>query len=154
MDNKKIVLFVCTGNTCRSPIAAAYANEIFLDRGLCGRALSCGIMAANGAAASRHSLKIIKDICGDASFEHKAQRANADILNNAHMVVALSSNHERYLLEYYPEFAQKIYTLGVLANADDNGDVSDPFGFGLDVYIEVAAQIKGLLDNLDWEKYL
>jgi tRNA threonylcarbamoyl adenosine modification protein (Sua5/YciO/YrdC/YwlC family) len=124
-----LVLFVCTGNTCRSPLAEALAHRLSAERGLAGfRFQSAGTAAAAGQPASAGSLEAAREIGLDLA-EHRSQPITPELVRSAARVFALSGSHHAALLHLAPELADRITLLD-----PSGGDVPDPFGGNLDLY--------------------
>ena len=133
---KQTVLFVCTGNTCRSPLAAGiYAAQNPEDR-----VLSAGLFTEDGLPASAHMLAIAPEY-GAGLAPHRSRQLTADLLNQADFIVCLSASHAMRLASYVPE--EKIRILG--------GGISDPYGGDLEDYRTCAAQIAAALPALERE---
>jgi len=141
MSQIKIV-FVCTGNTCRSPMAAAMAAQIFEEAGLAAVVLSAGVSAWPNQPASRHAIMVMEE-GGLCLLAHKASIVSDNILDDASVVLAMTGSHQAILLSDYPMAKEKIFTLA--GYVGESIDVSDPFGGSLEDYRACAAQIKGLL---------
>lgn len=148
----KTVLFVCTGNTCRSPMAAAIANKIFQERRIRAVAASCGIYAAPDANVSENAAIAMRDMLGADISGHRARVVREEYLAQAHIVIALTASHKHGLCLAYPEFADKVYAIAEFGG--EYRDINDPFGGNLEIYIETAGQMWGYFENLSWEEYI
>ena len=127
------VLFVCTGNTCRSPMAAAIANDLAKKRGVDGfAAVSAGLFAEEGAAMSEGARHALAALSIDPP-EHVARNVCAEFVERADVVVGLTASHAMQLMLRYPEAAPKIVTLPM--------DISDPYGADDDTYLTCAKQL-------------
>ena len=126
-----MILFVCTGNTCRSPLAAALAQK----RGV--PAASAGLAAQEGSPASWGALCTAKRLGLDLSA-HRARAVTAEMVNEASRVYAMTGWQAARLRAAYPHAAGKIAAL--------DPEIPDPYGGGDGAY-EACAQ--ALLFALD-----
>ena len=136
------VVFVCTGNTCRSPMAATMATQIFADAGLTAEVLSAGVSAWPNQPASRHAISVMEE-GGLCLVAHRATAVSESMLEDATLVLTMTSHHRAILLSDYPSANDKIFTLGEYVGSSE--DIADPFGGNLEEYRACAAQIKELL---------
>lgn len=139
-----LVLFVCTGNTCRSPLAERFARQMtatamgvdedrVLARGL--RFASAGIATMAGMRASDGSLEAGSEVGLDLA-DHASQPLSPDLWSRAAKIYCLSEGHRRALLAEAP-----LPEDCVLLLRPDGGDIADPFGGDLDVYREARDEI-------------
>ncbi|MCL2287137.1 MAG: low molecular weight protein arginine phosphatase [Firmicutes bacterium] len=139
MSNPTIV-FVCTGNTCRSPMAAALAASIFQENNLAVNVLSAGVAADTGSPASKNAVKVMGDEGIDLQ-PHRSTQISREILQNASLVLTMTAGHLYSINNICPR--AKVFTLGEYAGK--SCDVSDPYGGNLETYRQCAAQIKQLI---------
>lgn len=134
------VLFVCTGNTCRSPMArAALMHLCAEDPRLAGRAEigSAGLYAASGAPMSGNAQKALA-AAGIPVPEHGARGVDEGIVNRADLILALTQGHGKELLRRFPAVRDKVFPLG-------EADIPDPFGGDEAIY---RACLKAILNAL------
>jgi protein-tyrosine-phosphatase len=144
----KHVLFVCTGNTCRSPLAEALFRDLVKERADY-QVSSAGVAAAPGMPASKHTAAILKEK-GLHRDDFTSRMLDEEIMKAATHVFAMSSHHIGAIEEEFPQHADKVYLVSEFA-ADDalrGRDVSDPFGQGRAAYEETLRDLDKMLPCL------
>lgn len=136
MTEKRVptLLFVCTGNTCRSPLAEALAREHVDLHGLQLRVESAGVSAAEGAPASAEAQVVATEVGLDLS-QHRARLLTRGMVLDSDLVLTMSESHAQLARVLAPESAARIRRLGDY-DTTNASDVPDPFGCGLAVYRE------------------
>lgn len=140
-------LFVCTGNTCRSPMAEGIFNKIAKERGSEDEAGSAGIFASEGSEASRNSVDALRETGIDISG-HKSRGITPDMLAEYDEILTMTKAHADALKSALPQFGYKIRTLSEAAGED--GEIPDPFGGDLEAYRACRGEIKRLIEKL-WD---
>jgi protein-tyrosine phosphatase len=142
---KMKILFVCTGNTCRSPMAAAYFSR------LCKNAerddvivRSAGTFAGNGVPASGNAVKVMRDYGIDLE-NHRSKVLTRELLEDTDHVFTMTEGHRLQVMSIYPQAGEKTR---LLMDFYDGGDVADPFGGSYDLYKDCFEQMKAALDSL------
>jgi protein arginine phosphatase len=138
----KQILFVCTGNTCRSPLAAALAVSLCLEdpENWKGWQIdSAGMFAGNGSPAT-YEAQLAAAKLGASLDRHVSQPLTAELVDNASHIYCLTQDHVRSVLALAPSAVGKVSLLD-----PNGGDVPDPIGGTQDVYDETANVLKGMV---------
>jgi protein arginine phosphatase len=103
------ILFVCTGNTCRSPMAEGLLRKLAKERGVDLEVRSAGVSAINGTSISRHAAAILRDEGVNDSMT--SSQLSGDLIAWADLVLTLTGGHKRHVLQYFPNAVGKTHTL-------------------------------------------
>lgn len=129
------ILFVCTGNTCRSPMAAALMNKLAIDEDLDVRIESAGIFATDGEPATTEAVIAMKKYDVDL-LGHHAQQITSELIEKSDLILTMTEGQKMLFAEVAPK---KTYTLCEFAGVE--GDIDDPFGGSVEEYEETAEMI-------------
>lgn len=130
----KKVLFICTGNTCRSPMAAALGNALAGRMGLELECESAGLAAEEGVPASPQAVAVTAEKGIDLS-KHRARQVTPELLESAAAVFVMTPGHREWLRAAYPPAAEKIRLLS-------EEPVADPYGGSVEEYRRCAEQME------------
>ena len=149
--NLKRVLFVCTGNTCRSPMAANILTHIAKRNGFPLEVQSAGIYAIPGDTITPQAQKVLSGAGIDTN--HRAQQVDQRLLQWADIVLTMTTHHKHSILMDFPDVREKVYTLTEYIAADST-DIVDPFGAPVEAYQLCAKELEYHLDHLiiKWSK--
>lgn len=133
-ETKKKIVFVCTGNTCRSPMAEVVFNFDYADSGYIAE--SAGL-AADGSPISENALDALFDEGYRVKGQHPSRMLTKAIIEAADIVVGISASHAMQIIMSHPEYAEKIYSMPF--------DITDPYGGSLETYKACLFDIKKAL---------
>ncbi len=140
-----IILFVCTGNTCRSPMAEVMMRSLVAEKLGCSAEeldqrgiliASAGIAAAPGCAPSAEAVVVMKEksLC---LANHASQPLTEKLVRHADVIFTMTGGHRQAILRRWPEAAARTQTL-----LPNSGDISDPIGGPLSLYQSCAEQVE------------
>ena len=144
---QRLFLFVCSGNTCRSPMAAAIANAEIAERldipfkaleTVNVRALSAGVSARVGAPITAEAAEVLQSLSVPVQ-PHAARNLTPDLAAEAEMIFCMTSAVRKAVIEMLPSVEGKTYCLS------NEADVDDPIGKGMAAYVSCARQIQRLI---------
>nr|WP_285857664.1 low molecular weight protein arginine phosphatase [Paenibacillus lautus] len=102
-------MFVCTGNTCRSPMAEGMLRKLANQRGIPLETQSAGVSAVDGMPVSRHAESILRD--QDIQDRLVSKPLTANLVEWADLILTLTQSHKQYAIRQFPHAADKMHTL-------------------------------------------
>lgn len=152
-STSKKILFVCTGNTCRSAMAGALARKVLEELGYGNGNIeitSAGLAAYPGDVASPGAVRAMREMGIDLAG-HRSSLIDPAEVEEADLVLTMTSRHREMLCRMVPSCAGRVHTLAGYAGVP--GDVPDPFGQSDEVYKHVAKRLDKLV-RIALERYL
>lgn len=140
------LLFVCTANICRSPMAAALFKNILSEKGIIeGWSVeSAGTWASEGMPAVENTLKLVK-LRGIDISNHRSRRIDRDLLESFDLVLTMEKGQKEALKTEFSEHASKIFLLSEVA--DEYEEIEDPVGLSILEFEDTAKQIEAYLNK-------
>ena len=142
------ILFVCTGNTCRSPMAKIFAQKWLAEKFNCEidtidqfgyKVVSAGVMASSEFPASAEAVEVARENGLDLSA-HRSRPLDVALIRSCDWIFALGRSHRDRILSFCPDAADRCRLL------DESGDIPDPIGADLDAYRRTAERIRRALE--------
>lgn len=142
----KKVLFVCTGNSCRSVMAEGLFRQMVEDRADDFMVASAGISAIEGFPATEETIRAMDEEGIDVS-RHQSQRLSIGLISEADKIYVMEHMHKDYILSLYPQAAEKVSLL-----SDQDQGIPDPIRMSPSVYkstLEIIKQhVKRIVEEL------
>lgn len=137
------VYFICTGNTCRSPMAEAILASIQLQN---VDVRSAGIYALEGGEMSENAKSVLE--AEQISMDHRSKMVNVEDLQWADLILTMTSAHKELVLHSFPDVKDKIFTLKEYTAPYTSKDISDPFGGDYHQYEQTFQELKQYINIL------
>ena len=137
------ILFVCTGNTCRSPMAEAMLRSMNIP-GI--EVKSAGIFADNGSDASANAMKVLDEY--NIPHDHQSTQLNEELIQWADYILTMTTGHKQAVAGRFPRAIEKTFTLKEFAKIDGYQDIADPYGGSVETYRGAFLQIKEAIEKV------
>ncbi len=145
----KNILFVCTGNSCRSVMAEIYLKKLLKDKGRTDVQISsAGMMAMEGMRASEETRQVLSKE-GMNADAHLSRRVTKELVDESDLILVMEKIHEERILELAPGAKNRLFLLKEFAKIDDsNLNIADPIGGSFQFYQEVFYTIKQAVERI------
>lgn len=144
----KKIMFVCTGNICRSAMADFLFKNKLEKLGLQGKCkvLSAGTYAFDGDFSTYDAIKVMENEYGIDMTSHRATAIRNSKIEEMDLVLCMTNSHKYTLEMLYPDMVNKFFLLKDYVGKP--GEISDPYGYGYEVYKECAKEISDCIEML------
>lgn len=146
---KKNVLFICTGNTCRSLMAAKLFEKMLKDKNRDDvQVLSAGIILLPGMGPAAGAKELLKKEGIDVS-DYRSKKVTREMIKKSDFILAMEKIHEEHILHMAPEVQKRLFLLKEFAKIDDGKlDIVDPIGRPIEAYASTLAIIREALERI------
>ena len=154
-NHTRQILFVCTANVCRSPMAEAIFNALAEERGLPWRAASAGVAALVDEDITPNARAALDEV-GIYANEHRARQVDETMLGEADLVLGMGPRHVAALRRRFGDLSERVYTVPEYAlGAPPEEGIPDPYGQTMTAFRASVRQLleytEGLVKRLERE---
>lgn len=142
------VMFICTGNICRSAMAEAMLkDEIKKNKELKEKieVYSAGTFANTGEGSTYSAIEVMKEYGIDLT-SHKATNVRESDIKQMDIILCATVSHKSMIIRMYPELKDKTYTIKEFVGEKRDLDIKDPWGYDVEIYRFCASEIKKCID--------
>ena len=144
----KKIMFICTGNICRSAMAHKLMEKKVNAEGKNIEIYSCGVFAEDGDLPTYNAIEAMKEYDVDMS-SHKATNIRNSKIKEMDIILCATTSHKNNVENMYPELKGKIYTIKEFADYSNNNlDINDPWGYDIEIYRFCASEINDCLEKI------
>lgn len=144
------ILFVCTGNTCRSPMAEGILRDMAEKKDLDIEVSSAGIFAHDGGDISLNAIGVMEEIGIDIS-DYRSKTIDEELLEKADIVLTMGHSHKLFIEEKYEDYRDKVFTLLDYVYGFKS-DIVDPYGGDLEIYKQTRDEIYQAIREMKFEE--
>lgn len=148
------IMFVCTGNICRSSMAEEMMKSLLKEKALEDRVYiySSGTAVDVPRPASENAIIALKEMDLDLT-KHRSKLTTEELIDKADLVLAMTEGHKNFVLSIMPEAKDKVFTLIEYAKDGEKGDIMDPYLMNLETYQkcrdDILKHLKLLIKKLE-----
>ena len=142
------IMFVCTGNICRSAMADKMLAKKVEEENLDIEVYSSGTFAENGDYPTSEAIEVMEEYGVDLR-QHRATNIRRSNIEEMDVILCATTNHKNMVLQLYPNLTGQVYTMKEYVGETADGiDISDPWGYDLAVYRKCATEIEKIIQKI------
>ena len=141
----KNILFICTGNTCRSPMAEVLF-KFKTGSNSPWKSSSAGTHALSGTPASLEAQIVVNEI-GANLKDHNSKPINKKLIEEADLILVMTKGHQKYISKNFSNVSHRVYLINELGTSKVK-DISDPYGSAIEIYRNTCNEIAHAIDEL------
>lgn len=147
------IMFICTGNICRSAMAEWLLKEKAKEAGRKDiEVYSCGVYAEDGDVSTYEAKKVMQDEYEIDMSKHKATNIRNSKIKEMDVILCATTSHKIAVLDMYPELEGKVYTMkeyvGYHRQYHDDINIKDPWGYDIETYRSCVAEIEECINGI------
>jgi len=144
----KKIMFICTGNICRSAMAEKMMTKMIKEHNKNIEVFSSGIFAENGDYPTNEAVEVMKDYDIDLT-NHRATNIKDSNVEDMDLILCATLNHKYSVMQMYPELKNKVFTIKeYIDGTSNNMDIKDPWGYDIIVYRNCAKELESYIDKI------
>lgn len=145
------IMFICTGNICRSAMAHAMLEKKVVENKKDVEVYSCGLFAEDGDIPTKEAIEVMKEYDIDLT-KHRATNIKNSNIEEMDIILCATVAHKNSVLAMYPKLNEKVFTLKEYVGYDKNNlDIKDPWGFDIATYRRCASEIEKVVNKINFK---
>lgn len=141
------IMFICTGNICRSAMAHRMLEKRAKEENKNIEVYSCGVYAINGDVPTYEGIEVMREYGIDLS-KHRATNIRNSGIEDMDVILCATNSHKNNVIAMYPALKEKVFTIKEYAGYRDNLDIKDPWGYGIETYRMCVSEIEDCINKM------
>lgn len=143
------IMFICTGNICRSAMAHVMLEKKAQEMNKDIEVYSCGVFAYNGDKPTEEAISVLRTEYDVNLAKHCATNIKNSKIEEMDIILCATASHKNNVLNMYPDLEKKVYTMKEYAEYPDTDlDIKDPWGCSYETYKKCAKEIDDCVNKI------